>query len=367
MNRRVKGMLATLSAVGLVSVLVIASSSSSASAKATARSAAVPSWCGPKKITLALADGFGTNNWRLVTVGEARAEVALCPSITKFIYTNGEGNTQKAISDINADVASGVNALVDFPDAGPAMLPALTAAYKAGVVTVPYRVTPGGKPGVNYNYFISTDFTGAGVLWGKWLVKALHGKGNVVNLSGPAGNSQGVEEYNGMLSVLKSHPGIKFIGQKPFNVTNWDAAQTQKVVTAILASTPKIDAFTTDYGAAFDSSFAAFKQAGRKIPALATEDSNQLSCDRAKLLKTNPGFKLFTVDSQNWMVRLAVDFAVAKASGGKLPPSTVSPQKAFEDSITGTPHKPTCDPSLPGTAFLSSHLTPAQQRKALGG
>ena len=39
-----------------------------------------------------------------------------------------------------------------------------------------------------------------------------------------AGNSQGVEEYNGMLSVLKSHPGIKFIGQKPFNVTNWDAA-----------------------------------------------------------------------------------------------------------------------------------------------
>ncbi len=54
-------------------------------------------------------------------------------------------------------VAKGVNALVVFPDAGKAILPALTSAYKAGVMTVPYRVTPGGKAGVNYNDFIDTN------------------------------------------------------------------------------------------------------------------------------------------------------------------------------------------------------------------
>ena len=45
--------------------------------------------------------------------------------MTKYVYTNGQGNTQKAISDIHSLVAQGVTAIVDFPDAGKAMLPVL--------------------------------------------------------------------------------------------------------------------------------------------------------------------------------------------------------------------------------------------------
>jgi ribose transport system substrate-binding protein len=202
------------------------------------------------------------------------------------------------------------------------------------------------------------------VLWGDWLVKALNGKGMVANLGGPPANSQSQDEYDGMLSVLKAHPEIKFVGQTPYNVTNWDPAQTQKVVTALLAKYPQIDAITTDFGAALASSFGAFKQAGRKVPAVATEDSNQLSCDRDQLLPSNPGFKLFTVDSQTWMVRTAVQYAVAKATGGTLPSTTV-PQKPFEDSVSGQPNKPECDKSLSGDAFLSSHLTKPQIAAAL--
>jgi ribose transport system substrate-binding protein len=376
MNRKVRGALAALSVAGLASVTAVLGlgASSSAASPSAARTSAAPSWCGPKKITLALADGFGDNNWRQITTENARVEAAECPSVTKFVYTDGQGNTQKAISDIQGLVAQGISAMVDFPDAGPAMLPALTQAFKAGVVTVPYRVTAGGKAGVNYNYFISTNFTAAGVLWGKWLIQALPHGGNVVNLGGPPANSQSLEEYQGMQSVLKSHPNIKFIGQTPYNVTNWDPAQTQKVITALLAKFPKIDAITTDFGAALASSFGAFKQAGRKVPAVATEDSNLLSCDRKAMLATDPGFKLFTVDSQNWMVRAAVDFAVAKASGGTLPSSTVVPQLAFENSLSGKPNPPICNASLPGTAFISSlqtsivkdRLTVAQEKKALG-
>ena len=33
-------------------------------------------------------------------------------------YADGQGNTQKAISDIQGMVAKGVNAIVVFPDAG---------------------------------------------------------------------------------------------------------------------------------------------------------------------------------------------------------------------------------------------------------
>ena len=47
--------------------------------------------------------------------------------MTSLTYADGQGNTQKAISDIQGMVAKGVNALVVFPDAGKAILPALTA------------------------------------------------------------------------------------------------------------------------------------------------------------------------------------------------------------------------------------------------
>jgi ribose transport system substrate-binding protein len=338
--------------------------SSASSANASASSSNGPSWCGDKKISLALADGFGDNNWRQITSAEAKDEASKCSSVTSYKHTDGQGNTQKAISDVQGLAAQGTDAIVDFPDAGKAMLPALRQAYKAGLVVVPYRVSPGGTPGQDYSAYVSTDFKKAGVLWGEWLVKALPNGGNVVNLGGPPANSQSLDEYAGMQSVLKSHPNIKFVGQTPYNVTNWDPAQTQKVVTALLAKYPKIDAITTDFGAALASSFGAFKQAGRKVPAVATEDSNQLSCDREKMLPTDPGFKLFTVDSQNWMVRYAVDWAVAKASGGKLPTTQV-PQLAFEDSISKKPNPPKCDSTLPGTAFLSSHLKHDQILTAL--
>src|SRR6516225_9229311 len=91
-----------------------------------------PSWCGPKQATLALLDGYGGNSWRQVTTASGKEEALKCPTITKYEYADGQGDTQKSISDIKAMAAKGVDALVVFPDAGPAMLPAITSVYKSG-------------------------------------------------------------------------------------------------------------------------------------------------------------------------------------------------------------------------------------------
>src|SRR5690349_7342948 len=111
-NKRLLAAVLGLSCAAAVSACGSSSSSSSSGAgaspaaatgtTASASSTGRPSWCGSKKITLALADGFGDNNWRKVTTGEARNEAAQCPNVTKFIYTDGQGNTQKAISDIHS-------------------------------------------------------------------------------------------------------------------------------------------------------------------------------------------------------------------------------------------------------------------------
>lgn len=343
-------------ALGCIAVMISAASSS-------ARPDAAPSWCGPKKITLGLTDGFGGNSWRLVTTASARNEAAKCPSVKSLSYADGQGNTQKAISDIQGMVAKGVNALVVFPDAGKAILPALTSAFKAGVVTVPYRVTPGGKAGVNYNVFIDTPFVNAGKDWGNWIKQVLPNGGNVLMLSGPQGNSQGLEENKGLHQILDPTHKYKFIGAQPFEVTNWDPSLTQKVLSADIAKYPKIDVIVSDFGPSLVGALPEFTKSHRSIPALATSDGNVLGCFWQTHHAANPTFKLFTVSTQNDHARLAIDWAVALATGGKKPATTHFPALEFENSVTGKPHPVECDAKLPGDIYLSAQLPAAVQAK----
>jgi ribose transport system substrate-binding protein len=213
---------------------------------------------------------------------------------------------------------------------------------------VPYRVSPGGTPGTDYNQFISTDFCNDAKLMAAWLQKALPNGGNVVYLGGPAGNSQSTTRSQCLHEVLDP-TNIKLIGEQPFEVTNWDPAETQRVITAALAKFPQIDGWATDFGAAFASSLPAFDQANREIGPVATEDSNAFGC-----ASIERGFPTMTVSSQNWMSRTAVRWAVALAAGGTPPASTVVENYVFDDSIDGEVH---CDKDLPGDAILSSQLT----------
>lgn len=308
----------------------------------------VPAWCGTEDITLSVSDGFGGNNWRRITSGEAAAEAKKCPNIIEYIYTDGQGDTQKAISDLNGLAAQGVNAMVVFADTGESMLSAIRDSYEAGSVVVPYRVFPGGEAGVDYDVYVETDFCNDAYLMAAWLQKALPDGGNVVYLGGPAGNSQSATRSECMHEKLDG-TNIELIGEQPFEVTNWDPALTQQVITAALAKYPEIDGWATDFGAAFASSLPAFEQANREVGPVASEDSNAFACASLEM-----GFPIMTVSSQNWMSRTAVQWATALAAGGTPPDTTVVENYVFDDSIDGEVH---CNPDLPGDAILSSQLT----------
>jgi ribose transport system substrate-binding protein len=357
--------LAVISAAALALVACGGGGNNSASGGGAPANANVPSWCGPKQITLGLTDGFGGNSWRLVTTASAKDEAAKCPSVTSFEYADGQGNTQKAISDIQGMAAKGVNAMVVFPDAGQPILPALRSAHNAGVVTVPYRVTPGGQDGKDYDVFVDTDFAQAGKLWGQWIQPILPNGGNVLFLSGPPGNSQGLDEAKGLHQVLDPTGKYTFIGEQPFEVTHWDPAESQKVLSAALAQNPKIDVIVSDFGPSLVAALPLFEQSGRSIPALATSDGNVLSCFWEDHKARNPDFKLFTVSTQNDHVRLAIDWAVALATGGKKPDSHTYPSTAFENSVTGKPNPVKCDRGLPDDVYLSAQLPGSAQAALL--
>lgn len=318
-----------------------------------------PSWCGPDEATVALLDGFGGNSWRQITTASAREEAMLCPSITSVEYADGQGNTQQAISDIRGMAARGIDAMVVFGDAGPAVLPAVTAAFRAGTIVVPYRVDIGGEAGVNYNQWIGASFVNDGENWGRWIKEILPDGGNILFLSGPAGNSQGLDELTGMRNILGDE--YVFVNPEPFAVTNWDPALTQQVLTAEISRNPDIDVIVSDFGPSLVGALSSFADFGRSIPAIATSDGNSLGCFWQKVRADNPDFELFTVATGNDNARLAMRWAVALATGGEVPEEDIFQAPMFENSVTGEPSAVQCREDLPGAIYLSAQMSADDQ------
>ena len=120
------------------------------------------------------------------------------------------------------------------------------AGHKAGVVTVPYRVDPGGEAGVDYDKWIGADFANDAHNWADWIKKVLPDGGNILFLGGPAGNSQSTTEANALMADLG--PSYTLVGDSPFEVTGWDPAKTQTLLSAAIAKNPKIDVIVSDFG-----------------------------------------------------------------------------------------------------------------------
>lgn len=319
----------------------------------------VPSWCGPDEISLALLDGFGGNAWRTITAESGRAEAEKCPSVTSFEYADGQGDTQKSISDIQGMAATGVDAIVVFPDAGEAVLPALRSAYEAGVVTVPYRADPGGTAGEDYDIWIGADFYSDGVAWGEWIAENFPDGADILFVGGPAGSSQGITEREGLESVL-SDPEYNMIGEQPFEVTNWDPSLTQQVLSAAIARHDNIDVIVSDFGPSLVGALPQFADSGRSIPAIVASDGNVLGCFFHDNIDANEDFQLMTVRTGTDNVRLAIQHAVALATGGTPPSETEYFGGVFEDSASDdSPVQ--CESDLPDDIFLSSEMTGEEQ------
>ena len=149
----------------------------------------------------------------------------------------------------------------------------------------------------------------------------------------PRGQQPGHRRAQGHAGGPRPRGKYKFIGQQPFEVTNWDPAKTQQVLSAAIAKYPKIDAIVSDFGPSLVGALPEFEKSGRSIPALATSDGNVLSCFYEDNKAKNPDFKLTTVATGNDNARLAVQWAVALATGGTPPSSKQFQAPLFEDSV----------------------------------
>jgi ribose transport system substrate-binding protein len=319
--------------------------SSTASSAATTAANGNPSWCGDKEITLGIQDGGGLNAWSAASLAEVKKEAALCPNIKKQIVVNAGFDPQKGTSGIQSMIAQGANAIVIIPDSGVcAELPSLRQATQRGVAVATYAADACGKAGQDYASYTDWDTVADGKALTEWLAKQMGGKGNLLFLGGPAGNLVDQGSVKGMQEALKQYPNIKVldnVNEKSWPVTNWDPATAQKVTAQLLAKYPQVDGILDIYGADVAGELKAFKDAGRKIPPIATSQVNSLGCTWEKAKGTDGAFELATVSNRNWTGRLAVRSAVAKANGQDVPATQLIALPLLEDS-TSSDNPPKC-------------------------
>lgn len=321
----------------------------------------IDAFCGTEPLTVALADGFGGNSWRKITRALFEAEAAKCPNIAKVLYTDAQGDTQKAISDVNSLVAQGADVIVTFVDGGEALLPTIQKATRAGVKVVPYVGSPGGEPGVDYVDFVSEDIHAYGKSLAEWTIEKMGGEGNLVMLGGIAGNSYSQTVFDGVAESVKEHPGVKLLDNGPVS-TDWEPGKTQQVVAGLITKHGTIDGIVADYGGGSVGGIRAFLAADKPLPVWTANDSNEFACLWQEYHDAQPTYQVATESSRNWVVTAALHKGLAAANG--VPndePSTYNLQ-IIEDS-TDPAKAPKCEPDLPPDAILSSGLSVDQLKK----
>ena len=309
-------------------------------------------FCGSKPITLSVIDGFGVNAWSQESYAAVKSTAAQCKNV-KVITAASDGVASTMISQINSAVAQGANAMTIIPDAG-AALTALDAAKAAGVKVVPWGSDPGGANGQDYVDYVDWNDGAAGTLWAQWMVKALHGKGNVIYTGGPAGNAVGADQLTAIIKVFANYPGIHLLtGNTSWPVTNWDPTTAGTVTASLLSQYPVINGIISNYGTDALASAQQFQKAGRKLVPIATLDANGLSC-----LYKSKKIPLMTISSRNWLGRIAARKAIAAAEGLPNNEPNIINLPAFENTLAGKTYQ--CNPKASADFYPSNKLTTAQ-------
>src|SRR3954462_23932 len=222
---------------------------------------------GGKKVKIALANSFIGNKWRIEMVNTFKGACGMPPYKDQVDCTvfNSGNDVSKQTQQISNLISQHVDAIV-LNAASPTGLNGVVrqaCQRKILVVSFDNIVTEPCALKVN------TDQVEFGKQLAQFLVDKLHGKGNVIMVTGVPGTGGDADRNRGPMAVFKANPGIKVVGRY---TGMWDSATAQRNTAAQLPSLPKVDGIWAQGGT--DGGIKAFIDAKRPLPATAGEAEN---------------------------------------------------------------------------------------------
>jgi len=191
---------------------------------------------------------------------DIRAAAAKHPEI-RIIYKDAQNESLTQRAQVEELVDQKIDLLIISPKETAPLTKPVAEVYQK---KIPVIVLDRAVEGDQYTTFIGGDNVKIGREAGKWIQKALAGKGNIVELEGLMTSTPGQDRHKGFLEGLEaaSHPDLKIVFTAD---TQWLEPNARKEMDGALARQPKIDLVFGHNDPAAHGAYLAAKQSGRKI------------------------------------------------------------------------------------------------------
>lgn len=218
------------------------------------------------KKLIAFSQGEGGNSWRTTNTNDM--EVWAKKKGYNFVWTDGNNDASKQLSDIEDILARKPDILIIAPLQQDAISPAYEMVKKAQIPMVTIDRTLNAEPdGQYYKAKIVQDFVEVGRLGAQHAVDVLtemygEPKGSILEISGTIGASPAVDQGNGIREVLAKYPNVKIVDSQS---GNYNRATSRAVMDDFLNKYPEgsIDILITHCDDAALGALQAMRDAGR--------------------------------------------------------------------------------------------------------
>jgi len=223
------------------------------------------------------------NGWREEMICSVKAQALASGQVDEVLVHNVNGDASAQIAGMRNLISSGANAIIVNPADREALNPVIKEADARGikVVAVDQAVT------APEAYVATNDQVAYGRLGAEYLVKALGGKGNIVEMRGISGVPADDDRHKGFMEVIEQNPDMKIVKE---TFTDWSFAPAGKKANDILTSNTPVDGIWTS-GIDYVVVDALTKAGKEDVPVIGADNNKfleQLKDGAAGAAVTNP-------------------------------------------------------------------------------
>ena len=198
---------------------------------------------------------------RIANAAQAKAE----EMGAELVVYDGDYDPATQISQIETMISDGVDGIILNPQDADACSPCVDKAVEAGIPIV------GVNTRVNSDkltsYVGSIDVT-AGEMEMQKIADYLDGKGKIVIIEGPMGQSAQIERRQGIQNILDKYPDIEVLAEK---TANWSRSEGMAVMDTWLQAFDEIDAIVAENDEMALGAREAVKAVNKDIPAVGVD------------------------------------------------------------------------------------------------
>ncbi|HUC91307.1 MAG TPA: substrate-binding domain-containing protein [Paenibacillus sp.] len=226
----------------------------------------------------------------------------------ELIVTDGQGDVNKEISNIESLIARKVDAIIVSSLSGKAIYPAYKQVAEA---KIPLIIAASGVPddeSIPYVSYVATDEVSMGQQAAQYIAKMLGNKGNIVVIDGVPESTNSELRRQGFMPEIAKFADIEVVAQQS---GDWLRLPAMQVMTNILQANDKIDVVFAQNDEMGFGALEAIKKAGREKEIKVVGMDAQK--EALELVKNSDNY-VMTVKNE-WSLDTAVKLAVDAVRG----------------------------------------------------